>query len=124
MRPRPPWSPGGATRSNRTSALQVLRDVILAAPDLDAYVARLDKQAAETREENPILRKAIGQVYRDKGQFGKAIEQLRIAAEVQPNDAETYQALLACYDRQNDRQGAVQQLLAWRAVGPPRHQAV
>ena len=37
---------------------------------------------------------------------------------MQPNDAETYQALLACYDRQNDQQGAVEQLLAWRQSAP------
>ena len=53
-----------------------------------------------------------------KEQFGKAIEQLRIAAEVQPNDAETHQALLACYDRLNDQQGAVEQILAWRQLAP------
>ena len=118
MRPRPPWSPGDSNIDNRNNALEALRAVLRAAPDLDAYVVRLDKQAAETREENPILRKAIGQVYREKEQFGKAIEQLLIAAEVQPNDAETYQALLACYDRQNDQQGAVEQLLAWRQLAP------
>ena len=103
---------------NRNNALESLRAVLRAAPDLDAYVARLDKQAAETHEENPVLRKAIGQVYRDKGQFAKAIAQLLIAAEVQPNDAETYQALIACRDRQNDPSGAVEQLLAWRQLAP------
>ena len=108
----------GSNTQNRTGALDALRAVLRAAPDLDAYVVRLDKQAAETRGENPILRNAIGQVYREKGQDGKAIEQLLIAAEVQPNDAETYQALLACYDRQNNQQGAVEQLLAWRQFTP------
>jgi tetratricopeptide (TPR) repeat protein len=41
---------------------------------------------------------------------------LRIAAEVQPNDAETHQALLACYDHEGDQQAAVEQLLAWRLL--------
>ncbi len=108
----------GSNIANRNNALEALRAVLRAAPDLDAYVVRLDKQAAETHQENPILRKAIGQVYREKEQFGKAIEQLRIAAEVQPNDAETHQALLACYDRLNDQQGAVEQILAWRQLAP------
>ena len=87
-------------------------------------MVQLDKHAAETRQENPVLRKAIGQVYREKERFGKAIEQLLIAAEVQPNDAETYQALLACYDHQNDQQGAVEQILAWRESGAAGHQVV
>ena len=56
----------GSNIDNRNNALEALRAVLRAAPDLDAYVVRLDKQAAETHQENPILRKAIGQVYREK----------------------------------------------------------
>ncbi|MGA2258436.1 MAG: hypothetical protein ABSG53_27545, partial [Thermoguttaceae bacterium] len=108
----------GRDINNRNNALEALRAVLRAAPYLDTYVVQLDKHAAETHEENRILRKAIGQVYHEKQQAGKAIEQLLIAAEVQPNDAETYQALLACYDLQKDQQGAVEQLLAWRQMAP------
>jgi hypothetical protein len=108
----------GSNIEYRNSALSSLRAVLRAAPDLDAYVVRVDKQAAETRQEDPVLRKAIGQVYRDEGQVGKAIQQLLIAAEVQPNDAETYQALVACYDRRSDQQGAVEQIFAWRESAP------
>jgi predicted Zn-dependent protease len=106
----------GNNINNRYNAIQSLKDVLRAAPDLDNYVRRLDKQSAETREENPILRKAIGQVYLERSAYRKAVEQLRIAAEVQPNDAETYKALIDCYDRQNDQQGAIEQLLAWRQL--------
>jgi hypothetical protein len=95
---------------NRNQALEALRAVLRAAPDLNVYVVQLDKRVADTHEENPILRKAIGEVYRDK--------QLLIAAEVQPNDTETYQALLACYDRLNDQQGAIEQIFAWRQAVP------
>ena len=108
----------GPDINNRRNALEALHAVLWSAPDLEGYVARLDKQAADSGEENPILRKAIGQVYRDRGRWGKAIAQLQIAAEVQPNDAETYQALLACYDRQDDRQGAIEAILAWRQFAP------
>jgi hypothetical protein len=108
----------GRNISNRNNALESLRAVLRAAPDLDAYVARLDKQTAESHKENPVLRKAIGQVYREKGLSAKAIVQLLIASEVQPNDAETYKALLDCYDRLNDQEGAVQQVLAWRQLAP------
>jgi tetratricopeptide (TPR) repeat protein len=108
----------GRDINNRNNALEALRAVLRAAPDLDAYVVRLDKHVAEVHEENPILRQAIGQVYCEKKRFGKAVEQLLIAAEVQPNDAETYKALLECYDRLNDQQGAVEQILAWRELAP------
>ena len=66
---------------------------------------------AETGLQNPIVRKALGQVYLEEQQYAKAIVQLRLAAEVQPNDAETHQALVACCDRQGDKEGAVRQLL-------------
>jgi len=36
--------------------------------------------------------------------------------EAQPGDAETHQALLACYDAQGDREGAADALLAWREL--------
>jgi tetratricopeptide (TPR) repeat protein len=106
----------GRNINNRNNALESLKAVIRAATDLDQYVTRLDKQAAEARQENPILRKAIGQTYVERNEFRKAIEQLRIATEVQPNDAETHQALLACYDHEKDQQAAVEQLLAWRQL--------
>ena len=84
----------------------------------------VDKQAAKTHEENPILRKAIGQIYLEQvragkqERCGKAMAELLIAAEVQPNDEETYKALVECYDHLNDKQGAVEQILAWRQFVP------
>jgi len=106
----------GRDLNNRKNSLETLRAVLRAAPDLDAYVVQFGRHATETREENPILRKAIGQVYLERNEFGKAIAQLLIAAEMQPNDVETYQSLLTCDDRLNDQQGAVEQLLARRQV--------
>jgi tetratricopeptide (TPR) repeat protein len=41
---------------------------------------------------------------------------LTLAVELQPNDAETHQALAACYDRQQDKEGAIRQLLRWREL--------
>ena len=92
----------GQNIGNRNNALDSLKDVLRAAPDLDNYVRYLDKLTAKTHEENPIVRKAIGQIYRERDAFGKAIQQLRIAAEVQPDDAETQKTLVECYDRQGD----------------------
>jgi tetratricopeptide (TPR) repeat protein len=103
---------------NRANALESLKAVLRSAPDLDAYVVHLDTKAAETRQENPVVRKAIGQVYLEKQQYGRAIAQLRLAAEVQPNDIETHQALLTCCDKQQDEQGAVDELLHWREAVP------
>jgi tetratricopeptide (TPR) repeat protein len=102
----------GPTHKNRADALKALNQVLRAAPDLDRYVAELDKQAEQTKLRNPIVRKALGMVYAERKEYDKAIAQLKLALEVQPNDTETHKELVACYDQQGDKQGAVRQLLA------------
>jgi len=102
----------GPTHQNRDEALKALNQVLRNAPDLDGYVAQLDKQVAESGLQNPLVRKALGIVYAERKEYGKAIAQLKLACEVQPNDAETHRQLVACYDQQGDKQGAVRQLLA------------
>ena len=57
------------------------------------------------------MRKALGAVYLEGRQFERAAEQLRLAIEQQPNDRETHEKLIACFDGQADKQGAVRQLL-------------
>jgi tetratricopeptide (TPR) repeat protein len=59
----------GRTHENRGRALEHLRQVLRDAPDLDGYVVRLDKQAAETGLHNPIVRKALGRVCFEKQQY-------------------------------------------------------
>ncbi|HYW80344.1 MAG TPA: hypothetical protein VE890_12240, partial [Thermoguttaceae bacterium] len=40
------------------------------------------------------------------------IEQLKLACELQPGDTETHKALVQCFDQRQDKQGAIDQLLA------------
>lgn len=101
----------GSVHDRRADSLQVLRQVLAQSPDLDGYVAQLDAETAKTGRDSPIIRKSIGQVYREKAAYSKAVTQLRLAMELQPNDRETHDALLACFDKQNDKEGAVRQLL-------------
>ncbi|MGA2061934.1 MAG: VIT domain-containing protein [Thermoguttaceae bacterium] len=102
------WGPRIAERK---AALESLKQVLRQSPDLDAYVADLDKQCAETGLQNPIVRKAVGQIYAEKQQYTKAVGQLKLACELQPNDTETYRQLIDCYDKQGDKAGAIEQLL-------------
>lgn len=102
----------GPTHQSRASALATMRRVLEQSPDLDAYVAKLDKQTAETGLDNAIVRKALGQVYMTKNKLDQAIAQLKIAVELQPNDEETHQTLVTCYDRKKDAAGAIQQVIA------------
>jgi len=101
----------GPRHDQRAQALASLESVLRNAPDLEQYVAILDKQAAELLEDNPTVRKAIGKVYFDKHEYAKAIPQLKLACELQPNDTETHQKLVACYDRLDDKEAAIRQLL-------------
>ena len=98
------WAPN---QRQRTDALRALVQVLVAARDLDAYVAELDKEALQSA----VVRKAIGQAYVQKGQHARAIPQFQLAAELQPNDSETYQNLIACFDKVGDKEGAIRQLL-------------
>ena len=101
----------GPRHDQRAQALESLKQVLRQAGDLDAYVRQLDKKTEESGLDNAIVRKAIGQVYLDKKQYAKAIPQLELACELQPNDAQTHQALVTCYDRENDRPRAIRQVL-------------
>jgi len=95
----------------RKNNLITLRSVLRAASDLDDYVRKLDLEAAKTGQDSPILRKAIGDTYLEKIEYAKAISQFRIAIELQPNDKETHQSLIACYDTTQNKAEATDQLL-------------
>jgi tetratricopeptide (TPR) repeat protein len=97
----------GARRDNRTEALKTLKQVLLRSPDLDAFVAHFDEQ----KQDSAVVRKALGEAYREKKQHARAIKQLKRAAELQPNDAEIYQLLVTSCDDAGDKEGAVRQLL-------------
>jgi Tfp pilus assembly protein PilF len=100
----------GPQHANRAHALETLKQVLVRSPDLDAFVAHFDKQ----KQDSAVVRKALGQAYHAKKEHAKAIRELQLAAELQPNDAEIHQLLISCLDHVGDKQGAVRQLL--RAV--------
>ncbi|MFW6124499.1 MAG: VIT domain-containing protein [Pirellulales bacterium] len=108
----------GPRHDQRARALSQLVQVLRAAPDLDAFASDLDRQSAETGRENPLVRKTLGRVYLDKQQYAKAVAQLEIAVEVQPNDRETHEALIACHDAREDAQGAIGQMLGLLELNP------
>ena len=97
----------GSDRANRADALKTLTKVLLRSSDLDAFVAHFDQQ----KQDSAIVRKALGQAYAQKKEHAKAIRQLELAAQLQPNDAEIYQLLVASFDAAGDKDGAVGQLL-------------
>jgi tetratricopeptide (TPR) repeat protein len=102
----------GPRHDNRQSALNSLKSVIQDATDLDAFVVEFDAQVAETKLDNHMVRKALGQVYLERDEFDKALVQLRLAVALQPNDPDIHAALVGCFDGRQDAQGAVGQRIA------------
>ncbi|MBN9122188.1 MAG: hypothetical protein J0I06_24125 [Planctomycetes bacterium] len=100
----------GPNLEQRKYAIQALVRVLAEAQDLDAYAAELDKEKLQSA----VVRKAIGLAHIQKNEHGKAVPQLQLASELQPDDAEIYTALLACHDKLGDKDAAVRELL--RAV--------
>ncbi len=100
----------GPRREHRTQALEALVQVLVDAPDLPAYIAWWNKEP----QDSAVVRKAIGKAYIKKNDHARAIPQLQLASELQPDDAEIYESLLVCHDKIGDKEGAVGQLL--RAV--------
>lgn len=101
----------GGHAQGRAEALNSLRSVVAAAVNLDAVVRGLDAKTAESGLVNPVVRKAVGQVYYEKGQYLPAVAQLQTALNAQPNDAETLKTLVECYDKMKNPGGAVSQVM-------------
>ena len=57
----------GPRHHRRAEAVAALKNVLTQSPDLDAFVTKLDAQVTETGLENPIVRKAVGTVYFERG---------------------------------------------------------
>jgi tetratricopeptide (TPR) repeat protein len=100
----------GPNLDQRKYALEALVRVLAEAKDLDAYIAELDKEKLQSA----VVRKAIGQAYVQKGDHARAVPQLQLASELQPDDAEIYAVLLVCHDKLGDKDGAIREL--FRAV--------
>jgi predicted Zn-dependent protease len=101
----------GPTHQNRAQALEALRQILREAKDLDGYVAAVDRKTASTGLDSAIVRKALGQVYMDKADFPKAVTQLSQAIALQTNDAETHRMLIDCFNKMNNKDGAILALL-------------
>ena len=99
-----------ARHEYRQYALNSLQAAVNASRNLDTFVGELDAEAAQSGQDNPILRKAIGQTYVSRNEHAKAILQFRLALELQPNDRETHQALIASFDAIEDKAAASAQL--------------
>ncbi len=101
------WSSQHAARS---PAIELMKVIVRSTKNLDALVSQLDAETKKSGQDNPILRKAIGQILQERSQHAKAIEQFKLALELQRNDRETHQALIASFDASDNQAAASVQL--------------
>ena len=91
--------------------IYALEKILKRAKDLNQFVASVDKEAMSTGQDSPLLRKYLGFTYADKGKPKRAITQLRIAIELQPNDVESHTKLIELFDKIGDDAAAIRQTL-------------
>jgi tetratricopeptide (TPR) repeat protein len=100
-----------AGQSDRQVSLDQLVRILQNAPKLEEFIVELDGEKLQSA----VVRMALGRAFIAKNEHARAIPQFRLAAELQPNDAEVYPLLVACFDKIGDQEGAVQQL--YDAIG-------
>ena len=103
----------GDHRSQRQQELENLVQVLDRARDLEGFVRDVDSELARGGLENPILRKALGQVYARRKAYGPASEQLQLALAAAPHDQETHRLLVESYDQMRKPSLALQAQFAW-----------
>jgi hypothetical protein len=103
----------GLRSDQQQAALDVMRQVLRAASDLDAYARTLDGKAEETEADSPLIRKLLGEVLLEKGQHAAAETQLRAALALAPTDLGAHELLVKCLDTQQKSDAAAEALLAW-----------
>lgn len=97
--------------NQRRGMVYKLQQVLRAAKDLDDFVEHLDQQSVESGQDSPLIRKHVGFIYAERNKYDQAIEQLKLAIELQPTDAETHTKLIEIYDAQQDSFNAIRQSL-------------
>jgi tetratricopeptide (TPR) repeat protein len=111
--------PAGRRRNNESmKPLEVLDEVLKASLNLDAYVAALDKETAESNQDRPVVRKALGMVYMAHNEHAKALAQFQLALDLAPNDTDIHHELIACYDALDRPVEAAEQILQVAALNP------
>lgn len=101
----------GPRQPQRDQQLRTLDAVIAQSRDLDVYVTERDRTTAETGQDSPLIRKAIGKAYQSRNLPDKALKQFQLALELQPFDKELQQAMIVCYDALKQPDNAARQLL-------------
>ena len=105
----------GSDYHQRQYATQTLRDALAGSKELKSYVKTLDAQVEKSGLENPIVRKALGTVFLDKGKCRDAAEQFKASIEAQPYDGDAYRGLVGACTCLRSEDDAIVALQEWSA---------
>jgi tetratricopeptide (TPR) repeat protein len=111
----------GAGFEQQTDARSVLDEVLSQAKDLEDYLAQWDEETAKSGQDSPLLRRAIGQCFQERGDYARAITQLRHAARLQPEDKQIRESLIDCYAASEQPEAEIKELIALANID--RHDA-
>ncbi|MFM8979123.1 MAG: hypothetical protein ACKOSS_01475 [Planctomycetia bacterium] len=92
--------------------------VLLKAPDLAAYAARLEQRVASTGADVPVVRKALARVFLARKDSVRALQQLEALREVVPDDTAVLRALVTLYDGAGRPREALATLDALAVLSP------
>ncbi len=87
------------TDSNRNTQMSTLQSVLDSAADLEEYIKdHLDKQAEETGQDSPIIRRMCGVALLRDNKPQQAVEQFKLALELDPMNAASRTELIKLYE--------------------------
>ena len=103
----------GNSYGNRQGAFSELTRVLNKAQDLDIFIQKFEAKAKEENQGNPVLRKALAMVFKDKQEWDQcryhALESLRD----QPHDKIVHEMVIESCDQLGDKEGAVKHLYSF-----------
>jgi tetratricopeptide (TPR) repeat protein len=108
----------GQREDGRRDALNTLNFVLRESADLDVYVRSLDEKTTKDKQDSPILRKAVGTIYHERGNHAEAARNLQLALELAPGDSDVYALLLQSFDRLERKEDAVDLILSRTSIEP------
>ncbi len=96
------WGPDS---SNRQNALQALRDVLAAIPELATWTARWEEQAAASGMDAPVVRLALADLHLQRNEPDAALRHLLVARRHTPDDVAVHAAVVRAYEMKKDAAG-------------------
>ena len=98
--------------SYRNSAMSNMQSILNKAKDLDEYIEHLDKQAAASGTDSPMLRRMCGIAMSGDSSPAEAVDQFKLALQLDPLNLPARKALIETLDKLKRSDEALEHVLA------------